>query len=470
MLLLSLLLPFAAAAAPPADYVNTAISRTVELGGAIARVSTQFSVKALVDSPGAYHLALAGEGDAVPAFWEVTAGGKVLDVTLPTSDCSPSTVQIDLGRLKKDETTTIALLQLLAHTIEPLPKVIEQSDPQYLRWTTNSTYVDSWYLTDVERIKIRSPTANILSHGSVSSTYARDNTVTKASSTVTLGPFTSLPATLGGDVPRQPFNVHYETREPVVGLKTLKRSAEVSHWGGNLNIQDEMNLVNNGPKLKGHFNRLAHMQSRFHAASPAQIFKEFSLRLPASAHSAYYYDTIGNVSWSHFRPGTSSKRPKSRAVDSVLELKPRYPLLGGWNYSFTMGYDMPLEDVLKSDGSRKVLGVPFMTSWQDLLVEDAEMNIILPEGATNIEVFAPFPADISRWTHKTYLDSTGRPAITLRKSLCTENHAQTVYVTYTYSSGAQLQKPLTVAAVIGGLFILGFGLRRVDYSLDKKTA
>jgi hypothetical protein len=48
---------------------------------------------------------------------------------------------------------------------------------------------------------------------------------------------------------------------------------------------------------------------------------------------------------------------------------------------------------------------------------------------SDVEVFTPFPVDsISRSTHKTYLDTTGRPAITLKKARCTENHAQTVYV------------------------------------------
>jgi oligosaccharyltransferase complex subunit alpha (ribophorin I) len=42
--------------------------------------------------------------------------------------------------------------------------------------------------------------------------------------------------------------VHYETKEPVMALRSLRRSAEVSHWGGNLNIQDELDLTNMGPK------------------------------------------------------------------------------------------------------------------------------------------------------------------------------------------------------------------------------
>jgi oligosaccharyltransferase complex subunit alpha (ribophorin I) len=45
-----------------------------------------------------------------------------------------------------------------------------------------------------------------------------------------------------------PFFVHFESKDPVVGLRKLKRSVEVSHWGGNLNIQDEMELYDMGPK------------------------------------------------------------------------------------------------------------------------------------------------------------------------------------------------------------------------------
>lgn len=66
----------------------------------------------------------------------------------------------------------------------------------------------------------------------------------------------------------------------------------------------------------------------------------------------------------------------------MLELRPRYPILGGWNYSFVVGYDMPLSDVLKTEsGGRKVLGVPFLTAWKDLVVDDVEVMVVLPEGA-----------------------------------------------------------------------------------------
>lgn len=41
-------------------------------------------------------------------------------------------------------------------------------------------------------------------------------------------------------------------------------------------------------------------------------------------------------------------------------------------------------------------------------------------------------------------------------------------MTYTYPLSAHFQKPLAVATVVGGVFILVMGLRRIDYSLDPK--
>lgn len=106
--------------------------------------------------------------------------------------------------------------------------------------------------------------------------------------------------------------------------------------------------------------------------------------MPPSAHSPYYYDTIGNVSTSHFRPGSTTpaaNKVRTRASDGFMEMRPRYPLLGGWNYTFVMGYDMPLGDALKSEGEKKVLGVQFLGSNAGMVVDDAELKIILPEGA-----------------------------------------------------------------------------------------
>ncbi|WVR04659.1 hypothetical protein IAU60_001670 [Kwoniella sp. DSM 27419] len=470
----------AALSAPPQSYVNTAIARTVELGGLTTLVTTQYNVKSTADGPGEYWLALAGEDDEVPAWWEVSVGGKKVD-GVRLLDERPPTAAVSLGSLAKDESINLSLTHLLTHSSAPLPAEIEQREQQFLQWKSNTTYVPSWYPADVERIKIRSPHPTILSYSQIPDTYARDNTLTKSGGTLTLGPLHFVPATLGSsNVTQQPFSVHYESKDPVIGIRKLGRIAEVSHWGANLNIQDEVELVNMGPKLKGHFSRLHHQQSKFHASTPPQILTEFTYKLPPTAHTPYYYDTIGNVSTSHFRAGSTPRsapsgkgRTSPRTVDGSLELRPRYPLLGGWNYTFTVGYDVPLADVLKVEeakaGGRKVLAVPFLTALQDVVVDDAELKIVLPEGASDVQIYTPFPVDsIEHSTHKTYLDTTGRYAVTLRKARVTEKHAQDIYVTYHYPLSAQFQKPLAVSTLVGSLFLLGMALRRVNYSIDKK--
>lgn len=122
----------------------------------------------------------------------------------------------------------------------------------------------------------------------------------------------------------------------------------------------------------------------------------FSVDLPSGARDVYFTDIVGNVSTSRFRPSpqspaTQSKiksSPKSSRASppSILEVKPRYPLLGGWNYTFTLGWDAPLEDSARYDSKtgEYVVAIPFFTHLPGSVVDDAEVKIILPEGATYV--------------------------------------------------------------------------------------
>lgn len=64
-------------------------------------------------------------------------------------------VKLDLGLTKSGDTATISLSEMTVRASTPLPAAIAQTDAQYLLWRTNATYVESWYKTDVERVKIR---------------------------------------------------------------------------------------------------------------------------------------------------------------------------------------------------------------------------------------------------------------------------------------------------------------------------
>lgn len=119
----------------------------------------------------------------------------------------------------------------------------------------------------------------------------------------------------------------------------------------------------------------------------AHAITSLSLTLPPRIHSPYYIDIVGNVSTSRFRPSPNPLKKllpsqKNKAGNSILEITPRYPLMGGWNYTFTVGYDAPLEDfVKKSPSGSFVLAVPFLTPVTDVAVDAVELSIRLPEGA-----------------------------------------------------------------------------------------
>ena len=63
--------------------------------------------------------------------------------------------------------------------------------------------------------------------------------------------------------------------------------------------------------------------------------------LPASAQDVYYRDEIGNISTSHLQV----------LDDSVeVEVRPRFPLFGGWKTHYIIGYNLPSYEYLYTLG------------------------------------------------------------------------------------------------------------------------
>lgn len=59
-------------------------------------------------------------------------------------------------------------------------------------------------------------------------------------------------------------------------------------------------------------------------------------------------------------------------------------MMGGWNYTFTLGWDAPLSDSANWDQAtgKYIIEIPIMTPITGAVVNNAEVKIILPEGAT----------------------------------------------------------------------------------------
>ncbi len=96
--------------------------------------------------------------------------------------------------------------------------------------------------------------------------------------------------------------------------------------------------------------------------------------LPADASDVYYKDLVGNISTSHFR-----KEKKQ----SVLEIQPRFPLYGGWKFTWFYGYTIPQAPFLVPTGKPEeyTLKVSFVPTIANFLVDKSVLKVILPEGA-----------------------------------------------------------------------------------------
>lgn len=81
--------------------------------------------------------------------------------------------------------------------------------------------------------------------------FTLDAPATKSGATVTYGPFNKIPISASNDFvtnTQKRVMVHFKHDLPKMSIPKLKRAAEISHWGANLNIQDDIWLHNAGPE------------------------------------------------------------------------------------------------------------------------------------------------------------------------------------------------------------------------------
>ena len=81
--------------------------------------------------------------------------------------------------------------------------------------------------------------------------FTLDNASAKSGATITYGPFNNIPPSATREFignHQQNVVVHYKYSDPMLEIFKLKRSAEISHWGSNLNIEDQVWLHNSGPE------------------------------------------------------------------------------------------------------------------------------------------------------------------------------------------------------------------------------
>ena len=282
-----------------ASFENTGVTRSVDLGGALVHTTTTYNVKALEDGSNVYVFALTEREQETTSWIEAKVKGDPTPLSLENHGLSDEYVfdfvwfawwciqvaevvfdsatyyySVVLPKaLEKGQTASLVLGIVQTHAAHPFPPEAAQNDRQVLKYDTD-LFVSSPYKTHTQRTKFKSvdvfdgdddtaahhffapstmgtPIKDYTQPDEVAFTTGNIATKSTTGGAVTYGPFSNIPPSSNtgfAEKHQQKISIHYEFGFPVLAIKNLRRTAEISHWGANLNIQDEIHLYNAGPK------------------------------------------------------------------------------------------------------------------------------------------------------------------------------------------------------------------------------
>lgn len=345
--------------------------------------------------------------------------------------------------LEPGQTTTLTLEKVLIKSLVPYPSSITQKEKQLVRYFGNH-YFFSPYVTLKQVTEVVTGSKNVESYTKLKPVEQSDN--------IKYGPYSSIES-----FTKDEMIVHFENNSPFLTVTRLERLIEISHWG-NIAVEEQIEIRHTGAKLKGPFSRYDYQRDM---TTAQHSIKSYTTILPASAHNIYYRDSNGNIS-------TSTIRPQKDWTE--LELRPRFPLFGGWQSSYVLGYSVPSYQYLyKTETGEYVLKIRiFDHIFDDMVVEELETRVVLPIGVSNIKLITPYNIERlpNEVTHK-YLDNIGRTVIKLRKRNLVEQQIQDLEIHYNWQPAFLLHEPVLISLALFLLFIIVIIYVRLDFSLNK---
>jgi len=407
------------------NIVNKEVSQIVDATTSIVKYSVE--VKA-THVKGEYIFVFQNGWADHLAFVSVTSKGVKLNVHPPVSQENYTMISVDIS----ESSPTLKLKAVFTDILNPYPTSITQMENQYVILEGNHYFL-SPYETLTQKTVYKLASSNIESFTKLSPYSTRG-------SNLHFGPFKEI----------APFSyskatIHFLNNYPFAKFSTLTKEVEVSHWG-NIAIEEIYELKHAGASLKGGFSRFDYQMKR--GAQQQTSFRNLVAELPAQANNIYYRDQIGNISTSDIR--TTS--------DGIIELdiQTRFPIFGGWQTQFYIGYSVPTELSLfrDSEEDKFLLKVDFFTIFRNVWIEDLEVKIILPEGCTEIEATVPYAIEKHESVRYTYLDSKlngGRTVIKLNAKNIVEEHDEQILISYKFQKQRMLVEPFML---VGAFFFL----------------
>jgi len=414
------------------------VARNIDLSSQLARHTITINLENTGSAASSFDLSLDSASAQRLARASATIDGSRAAVSSGTSQNNTRgegyvVYSVNFTKPLTSGASSILVVNLVfTHRLEPHPAQVAQDENQYLRYT-DSVYFFSSYKVLSQTTTVKTGSSKIESHTDVPPVKARGQQIT-------YGPYTDIPSFAS-----KPFTVHFLSNQALLTVTKLIREIEVSHWG-NVAIEEYYYLQHNGAKLTGHFSRYDYQRNPNGAQTVVRSIKQV---LPLYAEDIYYRDEIGNISTSNVF---------ANKQNLTLELTPRFPLFGGWKTDFYMGYNLRLNKVLGYDYNlgKFVLNTTILPRFEEEIVfDEVETRVIVPEGASGLELRAPFEVDAQRNEQRyTYLDTSGRPVLVFTKRNMVSEHVQDFQVAYYFSSSSVMREPFILVSSYFAFFLI----------------
>lgn len=407
--------------------VNDKIDRIIDLSTQLVKITDRIQ---LSENPGQYQITLEPSHRERLAYIDATIDGQAVKL----AEKPDGSYVADLSQKKIDQ--PLIVTSVFTKLLQPYPAEIRQNERQLVRYSGSQTTL-SPYLTKTSTTKIKLPQPSRLE------SFTKASKMTAGSSKLVYGPFKDVQPNNA-----EPLAIHFENNSPFVAVTNLVRTVELSPWARAIKIVNHVKVAHVGAQLKGPFSRIDYQRDHTNGISSV---RNFAAELPKASTDIFYRDGIGNISTSNVR---------ASSTQTIVRLKPRFPLFGGWGTDFNLGYTVPIGQFLNEPdtGKNHQLSLPFADIlYESMFIEEAIIKIVLPAGASDVEVISTISLErLKDETSFSYLDVVGRQVVVLKSHNIVAQHlsGKPLIIRFNYTKMYMLQEPLLLLAAALGTLIL----------------
>ncbi|XP_044754552.1 dolichyl-diphosphooligosaccharide--protein glycosyltransferase subunit 1-like [Coccinella septempunctata] len=355
-----------------------------------------------------------------PAFTTFT-GAKNETLPYDKSSTQNSTVYIVSLRqeLLPEEEYTIKIKLIFPSKLVPSTKFSRCYDEHSFLWRGNSVFYSKYFTKSFRFLFVTDPVFNRNIQTSIMYDSSVKNMLIYYAKNVTPFQYKEILLTFTSPI-------------PVFRVKKLFRSIYVSQFG-KIQLEDQVIVENAGPQLLGPY---CNTQSDYWMYT----------HLPKTAENIKFFDVLGNNSKTLVYEDERHK---------TLKFIPRYSLRqGGWKSTYILQYNVPTYEYVFRNEMEYLLKIRAIDHiLNDVMVEDAEIKIVLPDGGTISSVMVPPRFEKYNDTiFHTSLSILGRCTVNLRGKILLEENINDIIIKYQYSQFNFLVAPFFLMFLVESVF------------------